>query len=95
MIGVNVDQEIANLVEGLAEFHGYRSIWMTLHGRLCHAEPDDELEVYGYTLVATLMRPDADTVREQLRRVHAPRMPSASVLSRTRTVDVFPGFAHA
>ena len=95
MIGANVEQEIANLVDGLAQFHGYRSIWMTLHGRLCHAEPDDELEVYGYALVATLMRPDADTVREHLRRLQAPRMTTASILSRTRTIDVLPGFAHA
>ena len=93
MIGVNMERELEDLAEGLAQFHGYRSIWLTLNGRLCHAEPDDELEVYGYTLVATLLRPDVDTLREHLAVLQTPRAPT--VLPRTPTASVFPGFANA
>jgi len=58
--------EVEQLTAALASFCGFRSVWRGPNGELVHSEPDDELEREGYRLLATLMRPDRDTVTAAL-----------------------------
>jgi hypothetical protein len=84
--------ELQTLVEGLAQHHGYRSIWFDLHDRLCHSEPDDELEAYGFRYVTTLLRPDLETLERCLLSHLVPVLTPAPV----RSVSVvLPDFAPA
>lgn len=54
--------EVEQLTAALQSFGGYRSVWRSPAGELVHAEPELELELEGYRLLATLMRPDRDAV---------------------------------
>jgi hypothetical protein len=56
--------QVTTLVRELAQFNGYRTVWIDLHGTLCHAEPDEELEREGYLYVTTMMRPTEDALAE-------------------------------
>jgi hypothetical protein len=55
-----LETRIEALLGDLAEYHGYRTLWLDPQGELLHAEPDDMLEELGFEYVATLMRPTRD-----------------------------------
>lgn len=55
-----LETRIEALLGDLAEYHGYRTLWLDPQGELRHAEPDDMLEELGFGYVATLMRPTRD-----------------------------------
>jgi hypothetical protein len=65
------ERRVEELILELAQFSGYRTIWLDPRGLLCHTEPDEELEAEGYGYLATLMRPDREGLTEAL----APRIP--------------------
>ena len=87
-------QRIDALVRELAQVHGYRTLWIDLHGNLVHAEPDEEHEGRGYVYVATLMRPDVDTIREAVARhvslAPAPSAPSPWVAPEAALATLVP-----
>ena len=60
--------QVAELVAELAQYHGYRTIWVAGDHTLYHTEPDVELEGEGFTYVATLMRPTYETLFHNLVR---------------------------
>ena len=68
MAAQTLPERIDALARELALFHGYRTLWIDLHGDLLHAEPDEELEGRGYVYVATLLRPEADAIAEAVAR---------------------------
>ncbi|MCA9695200.1 MAG: hypothetical protein KC636_36815 [Myxococcales bacterium] len=84
------DATLAELVDSLAGYRGHRTLWLDVDGQLLHSEPDDELEAIGYTYVATLLRPDADALRDALAR-HVP----ATVERRPSLPLLVPGLASA
>lgn len=61
--------QIPGLVDSLAQHHGHRTVWMDVEGNLLHTEPEAALEDHGFEYVATLMRPDAASIRAALERV--------------------------
>lgn len=68
MAASSVDAQIESLARQLASFHGYRTVWLDLGGRLCHAEPDELLEELGYLYVGTFLRPATDDLEEAVAR---------------------------
>jgi hypothetical protein len=54
--------DVAALVAELGQFHGFRTLWRDREGQVCHAEPDEELEQWGYAYLGTVMRPSAEAV---------------------------------
>ncbi len=61
---------VADLVHELRAFHGHRTLWLDeRRGTVLHAEPEEELEAFGYRYVATLMRPGPEALAEALGRV--------------------------
>ncbi len=74
-------QRIHTLARELAQIHGYRTLWLDLHGELVHAEPDEELEHRGFVYVATLMRPSADALAEAVAR-HVTLTPAPRPVAR-------------
>lgn len=62
-----LETRIEALLGDLAEYHGYRTLWLDPQGELLHAEPDDMLEELGFDYVATLMRPTRDELLTVLR----------------------------
>lgn len=64
------ERRVEELIIELAQFAGYRTVWLEPSGKICHSEPDEELEVEGYAYLATVMRPDRDALTEAL----APRI---------------------
>lgn len=63
---VSLDPQVGRLVEELAQYHGYRTLWLDRRGYLCHAEPEDDYEEVGFAYVATMMRPGADELTKVL-----------------------------
>lgn len=63
---VSLAPQVARLVEELAQYHGYRTLWLDRRGQLCHAEPEDEYEDIGYAYVATVLRPSAEELSQTL-----------------------------
>ena len=57
---------VADLVQQLRIFHGYRTLWIEPTGLVMHTEPDDELEKEGYRYVATLNQPGPEELAEAL-----------------------------
>jgi hypothetical protein len=64
-----LESRIDELVLELADYRGFRTVWLTERGELIHAEPDDMLELRGYAYVATLFRPSRDDVTTAALRV--------------------------
>ena len=80
---------IDELVLELTQFRGFRTLWLDPQGDLCHAEPDLELEDLDYHYVATLMRPDKDTLTAALMRaVPMEGDPRGVIAWRTPVMDV-------
>jgi hypothetical protein len=65
------ERRVEELIVELASFSGYRTLWLDRDNRICHAEPEHELEDEGFLYLATLMQPGRDTLTEAL----APRVP--------------------
>lgn len=63
---VSLAPQVGRLVEELASYHGYRTLWLDRRGYLCHSEPEDDYEEVGFAYVATLLRPDADELTRVL-----------------------------
>jgi hypothetical protein len=55
-----LESRIDELVQELAEYRGFRTVWLGERGELIHAEPEDMLEIRGFAYVATLFRPSRD-----------------------------------
>lgn len=62
-----LEARIEALLGDLAEYHGYRTLWLDPRGSIVHAEPDDELDELGFAYVGTLMRPSRDELLAVLR----------------------------
>ncbi len=56
------ERRVAELVQELASFSGFRTIWLDGAGNLCHSEPDDELEEWNFHYLTTVMRPSLETL---------------------------------
>jgi hypothetical protein len=61
-----LERRIDELVHELAQYHGFRTLWLDARGQLRHSEPDDELEQLGWVYVATLDQPDREQLSEAL-----------------------------
>ncbi len=73
-----VERRLHPLAADLAGYNGFRALWFDHGGELVHSEPEDELELLGWTLVAVVMRPDVDCLRRHLTTFveqPTPRMP--------------------
>lgn len=85
--------QVTTLTRELGQFHGYRTVWIDLHGRLCHSEPDEELEREGYLYVATVMRPSEDALAEAVSvfaSLHPERASLRSWARRDRAAGLVP-----
>ena len=51
------ERRVTELVQELATYLGYRTLWLSPAGEICPSEPDDEWEDAGFTYLTTLMRP--------------------------------------
>jgi len=65
----SLESRIEELTIELAQYHGYRTLWLDRAGELRHAEPEDEFESLGWVYVASLMQPDAETVTAVVTRI--------------------------
>lgn len=63
---VQIERHVQRLAEDLAEYRGYRALWLNPRGDLIHCEPEDECEAMGWTLVAVVMHPDRKLLRLRL-----------------------------
>jgi hypothetical protein len=85
--------QVTTLVRELGQFHGYRTVWIDLHGRLCHSEPDEELEGEGFLYVTTVMRPSEDVLAEAvslLASLHPERASFRTWARRGRAASLLP-----
>lgn len=57
-----LESRVDDIVSELAQFNGYRTVWLSERGELFHAEPEDMLELSGFIYVTTMFKP----TREQL-----------------------------
>lgn len=64
-----LESRIDELVQELAQYRGFRTVWLGDYGELIHAEPDETLEELGYTYVTTVFRPDRDELTTAALRV--------------------------
>ncbi|HLT35199.1 MAG TPA: hypothetical protein VK034_02915 [Enhygromyxa sp.] len=55
-----LESRIDELVLELRQFNGHRTVWLSELGELVHSEPEDMLEVRGFSYVSTLFRPTRD-----------------------------------
>ncbi|PRQ04178.1 hypothetical protein ENSA5_10160 [Enhygromyxa salina] len=55
-----LESRVEEIVSELAQFHGYRTVWLSERGKLVHAEPEDMLEDRGFRYVATLFQPSRE-----------------------------------
>ncbi len=66
MQSVSLEPQVARLVAELAQYRGYRTLWLDRRGYLCHSEPEDDYEDIGFAYVATVFSPDADELSRTL-----------------------------
>ena len=79
-----LSQQVSSLIAELRGFHGHRTVWIDRQGRLCHSEPEEELEQLGYVYVTTTMRPAADELdRAMARFARTPQTTEPPRLTRT------------
>jgi hypothetical protein len=64
-----LESRIDELVFELADYRGFRTVWLSERNELIHTEPDDMLELRGYAYVATLFRPSREEVTAAALRV--------------------------
>jgi hypothetical protein len=76
----SLERQIDDVVTGLRQCVGYRTVWIDPFGMLWHAEPeDDQLDAMGYRYVGTFCRPDPDALRAELRGFALPEVACISV----------------
>jgi hypothetical protein len=94
---VSLDPQVARVVEELAQYRGYRTLWLDRRGYLCHSEPEDDFEDLGFAYVATVFQPDADELARTLAAFtsrRAARVGAWPVAAALRLSPV-PALAHA
>lgn len=64
-----LESRIDELVQELAHYRGFRTVWLGEQGELIHAEPEDMLEIRGFAYVATLFRPSHEDLTSAALRV--------------------------
>jgi hypothetical protein len=64
-----LESRIDELVQELAHYRGFRTVWLGERGELFHAEPEDMLEIRGFVYVATLFRPSREDLTSAALRV--------------------------
>jgi len=64
-----LESRIDEIVTELAQFHGFRTIWLSEDGLLVHAEPEDMLELRGFRYVMTAFRPTREDLTTAALRV--------------------------
>ena len=64
-----LETRIAQLADELAHYHGHRTVWLSENGELVHAEPEDMLELRGFTYVLTTFRPSCEELTTAALRV--------------------------
>lgn len=64
-----LESRISELVQELADYRGFRTVWLGEHGELIHSEPEDLLEVRGFTYIATLFRPNCEELTAAALRI--------------------------
>jgi hypothetical protein len=64
-----LESRIDELVQELAHYRGFRTVWLGEQGELIHAEPEDMLEIRGFAYVATLFRPNREDLTSAALRV--------------------------
>jgi hypothetical protein len=55
-----LESRIDELVQELAQYRGFRTVWLSEEGELVHSEPEDMLEVRGFVYLTTVFRPDRE-----------------------------------
>ena len=55
-----LENRIDELAKELALYNGHRTVWLSEAGELVHAEPEDMLELRGFTYVFTTFRPSRE-----------------------------------
>lgn len=63
---LSLEPQVVRLVAELAQYRGYRTLWLDRRGYLCHSEPEDEYEDIGFAYVATVFTPDAQELGRTL-----------------------------
>ncbi len=63
-----LSQRLAEIAADLGAYHGHRTVWIDLAGRIVHSEPEEELEAEGYLYVGTFLRPGVDELVEAAAR---------------------------
>jgi hypothetical protein len=63
---VSLEPQVIRLVEELAQYRGYRTLWLDRRGYLCHSEPEDDYEDIGFAYVGTVFTPDGDELGKLL-----------------------------
>jgi hypothetical protein len=63
---VSLEPQVVRLVEELAQYRGYRTLWLDRRGYLCHSEPEDDYEDIGFAYVGTVFSPDGDELSKLL-----------------------------
>jgi hypothetical protein len=64
-----LESRIDELVHELADYRGFRTVWLGERGELFHAEPEDMLEIRGFVYVGTLFRPSREDLTSAALRV--------------------------
>lgn len=93
---VSLAPQVARLVEELAQYRGYRTLWLDRRGYLCHSEPEEEFEELGFVYVATVMQPNSEEMTKTLTSFTARRaarvgsMPVAAALRMSSVPALVP-----
>ena len=64
-----LEARIGELADELAQYNGHRTVWLSELGELMHAEPEDMLELRGFTYVLTTFRPSREELTTAALRV--------------------------
>lgn len=93
---VSLAPQVTRLVEELAQYRGYRTLWLDRRGYLCHSEPEEEFEELGFVYVATVMQPSSEEMTKSLTAFTARRaarvgsMPIAAALRMSSVPALVP-----
>lgn len=64
-----LERRIDDLAFELAQYDGFRTLWLDPQGAIRHSEPEDELEQLGWVYLVTLERPDRDSLAGALTKL--------------------------
>lgn len=81
----SLTRQIDGVVQALAAYHGYRTVWIDPFGLLWHAEPDDDqLDALGHRYIGTFCQPDTDALTHALAGFAVPKLACISVQQRAQ-----------